>query len=66
MAKKSTILYNLAKKVPSFGVGVIAAIAEARAITAVTIGRYGVSVKNGSSVSILLFTHFSDNGLMIA
>jgi hypothetical protein len=54
-AAKSIRAYNLAKNVPGAGVGVAAAIAEARAMIAVIMLSAELFVTNSSSVFILVF-----------
>jgi hypothetical protein len=58
IAAKSIIEYNLARNVPGAGVGVAAAIAEARAIIAVIMLSAELFVTNSSSVFMLVFILF--------
>jgi len=57
-AAKSINAYNFARNVPGAGVGVAAAIADARAITAVIMLSAELFVTNSSSVFILVFIPF--------
>lgn len=51
-AAKSKSVYNLARNVPGFGVGVTTVIAEASATTAVKMVNHGLPCNNDNNCSI--------------